>query len=120
MSDPENTVPGRWNRNKRDWGVSIWVAFLAACAGTFILFALIDPESLGSSWVAGWETGVRLTYGLGFAFVFLVALIATRLTSFMIRTGPRRGHARGKGKRRPPQVHDPADNNPDLRDEDWI
>lgn len=120
MPDHEQSVPGRWSRKKRDWGVSIWIAFLCACAGTFIFFALVDPEIVGSAWVLNWETGVRLTYGLGFALFFIVALLAARLTIFMIRTGPGRGHAKGRGKRPVPEVHDPAENNPDLRDEDWL
>jgi hypothetical protein len=119
VPDRETTVPGRWTRRKRDWGVSIWVAFLAACAGTFALFALVDPEALGDAWVMNWETGLRLTYGLGFGFLFLVALLAARLTSFMIRTGPRKGHASGHGRKPPPEVHDPAENNPDLGNEEW-
>jgi hypothetical protein len=119
VSKHDNTVPGRWTRSKRDWGVSIWIAFLAASAGTFLLFALVDPEVLGEAWVMNWHTGLRLTYGLGFGFLFVIALLAARLTSFMIRTGPRRGHASGRGKRGLPEVHDPAEGNPDLRDEDW-
>jgi hypothetical protein len=119
VSKHDNTVPGRWTRSKRDWGVSIWIAFLAASAGTFLLFALVDPEVHGEAWVMNWHTGLRLTYGLGFGFLFVIALLAARLTSFMIRTGPRRGHASGRGKRGLPEVHDPAEGNPDLRDEDW-
>lgn len=119
MPDSESQLPGRWSRTKRDWGVAIWISFLSACAGTFILFALVDPERLGQSWVLGWETGVRLVYGLGFLFIFLVSLLASRLTEYMIRTGPRRGHAIGSGRRPPPKVRDPAELNPDLRDEDW-
>ena len=112
-------MPGRWDRGKRDWGISIWIAFLVACGGTFLLFALIDPEVLGEAWVMNWHTGLRLTYGLGFGFLFLVALVATRLAVFMIRTGPARGHARGRGRRAVPEIRDPAKNNPDLRGEDW-
>jgi hypothetical protein len=48
-----------------------------------------------------------------------VSLFAARLTAFMIRTGPGSGHARGKGRRRPPPVHDPSDGNPDLAGEEW-
>jgi hypothetical protein len=116
LSENNQHLEGRWGRQKRDWGVSIWIAFLAACVGTFVLFALIDPELLGDSWVMGWATGLRLTYGLGFGFLFFVALIATRLTTYMIRTGPRRGHVRGKGRRSPPDVFDPDEFNPDLND----
>lgn len=116
---PGDALPGRWGRSRRDWAVCLWVAFLAACMGTFLLFALVDPELLGQSWVPGWETELRVTYGLGFAFCYLVALVATCLTTFMIRTGPRRGHARGKGRRRPPPVRDPGELNPDLEGEEW-
>jgi hypothetical protein len=48
-----------------------------------------------------------------------VSLVAARLMTFMIRTGPGRGHARGKGRRRPPTVRDPEELNPDLRGEKW-
>ena len=119
MNDSRSTLGGRWSRKRRDWAVSLWVAFLAACLGTFGLFALLDPELLGQAWVLGWETDLRLTYALGFLFCFLVGFIAAYLMAFMIRTGPRRGHARGKGKRKPPEVRDPGELNPDLRNEDW-
>lgn len=112
-------VPGRWNRRRRDWAVSLWVAFLAACGGTFVLFALVDPERFGQAWVMGWETDLRLTYGLGFFFLYFVALAAACLTAWMIRTGPGPGHARGQGDRPPPEVRDPGELNPDLRDEEW-
>ena len=119
MTDQQPQFEGRWSQRKRDWGVSIWVAFLAACGGTFLLFALLDPEDLSHAWVMGWVTGVKLTYGLGFFFLFAVSLVAARLTCFMIRTGPRRGHAHGKGRRTPPEIRDPATQNPDLSGEDW-
>ena len=115
----EAPLPGRWDRGKRDWAVSLWVAFLAACGGTFLLFAFLDPAVLGDAWVLGWQTDLRLTYGLGFALMYGISLFAARLTAFMIRTGPSAGHARGQGRRRPPSVHDPAEGNPDLRGEEW-
>lgn len=117
--ETEAPLQGRWDRGKRDWAISLWVAFLAACGGTFLLFALLDPEVLGDAWVLGWQTDLRVTYGLGFALMYGVAFVAARLTAFMISTGPRRGHARGHGRRRPPEIHDPGENNPDLRGEEW-
>lgn len=119
MAKHNEHVPGRWSRSKRDWGVVIWVSFLSACVGTFVMFALLDPNRMRDDWVMGWETGVRLIYGLGFFFLFLVALLASRLTTWMIRTGPKRGHAKGRGRRPPPTIRDPATLNPDLQDEDW-
>ena len=120
MTDKQQApLPGRWSQAKRDWAVCLWIAFLGACFGTFLLFALIDPERLGDAWVYGWHTDLRVTYGVGFAFCYLVSLVAARLTAFMIRTGPRRGHARGKGRRKPPEVRDPESLNPDLSGEKW-
>jgi hypothetical protein len=112
-------IPGRWSRRKRDIGISLWVAFLAACVGTFVIFAVLDPEALNEAWVLPWEMSSRLAYSLGFLFLFCVSLVASALTTFMIRTGPRRGHARGKGKRPPPTVQSPEDENPDLDLGDW-
>ncbi len=117
--ETDGSLPGRWSRTRRDWAVCLWIAFLAACLGAFAQFAFIDPELLGRSWVMGWETDLRLTYGLGFGFFFLIGLFAARLTAFMIRTGPRSGHARGQGRRKPPPVRDPGELNPDLREEQW-
>jgi hypothetical protein len=36
------------------------------------------------------------------------------LTVFMIRTGPERGHASGRGRIPPPEIESPTDRNPDL------
>lgn len=115
----KDDIPGRWGERRRDWAVALWVAFLAACFGTMVLFALIDPELLGGAWVYGWESELRVTYGIGFAFLYLVSLVAARLMTFMIRTGPGPGHVKGKGRRKPPPVRDPETMNPDLRGEKW-
>jgi hypothetical protein len=56
---------------------------------------------------------------LAFAFLYLLCLLAASLTMFMIRTGPSRGHAKGKGRRSIPEIHDPSESNPDLDGEDW-
>lgn len=109
----KRVIPGRWTERKRDIGTVVWIAFLAACVGTFVIFAVLDPEALNEAWVLPWEMGRRLAYSLGFLFLFCVSLVASSLTVFMIRTGPKRGHARGKGKP-PPEIHPPEEGNPDL------
>ena len=55
-----------------------------------------------------------LAYSLGFIFLYTVSLLASGLTIFMVRTGPRRGHARGEGRRPPPEIRTPEEENPDL------
>ncbi len=114
-------VPGRWDQRRRDLAVIGWVSFLAACAGTFVIFAVLDPDALNEAWVLPWEMGRKLAYSLGFAFLFMVSVLASALTAFMLRTGPRHGHYRGKGRRPPPQVKQNAANDPDLAldPEEW-
>jgi len=114
MNETSQNIPGRWGRRKRDIGIAIWIAFLAACVGTFVIFAVMDPEALNDAWVLPWEMGSKLAYSLGFAFLFIVSLIASSLTVFMIRTGPSRGHASGRGGRPPPEIESPTAKNPDL------
>lgn len=106
--------PERWNRRKRDLGVALWVAFLAASLGTFILFGLVDPSEFDSALMERWDYSRKLAYSLGFGFLFLISVVATGLTVFMIRTGPGRGHAKGRGRRPPPEIRDPQEDNPDL------
>ena len=114
MTEENRELSGRWCMCKRDFGVAFWIAFLAACVGTFVIFALLDPEALNDAWVLPWEMGSRLAYSLGFLFLYLVSLFASGLTIFMVRTGPRRGHARGEGRRPPPEIRSPEEENPDL------
>jgi hypothetical protein len=104
---------------QRDWAVVFWVAFLSASAGAFFLFGLVDPLDMVNAWSSDFDIGVRLAYGLAFAFLYLVCLLASALTMFMIRTGPSRGHVKGEGRRSIPEVHDPSESNPDLEGEEW-
>ena len=115
----EHPVNRRWSMRQRDWAVVLWVAFLSAAAASFVLFGLINPLDMVSNWTDEYDIGVRLAYGLAFAFLYLVCLLAAALTMFMIRTGPARGHAKGQGRRSIPNVHDPSKSNPDLDGEDW-
>jgi len=115
----EHPVNRRWSMRQRDWAVVLWIAFLSASVGAFILFGLVNPLDMISTWADEYDIGVRLAYGLAFAFLYLVCLLASSLTMFMIRTGPSRGHVKGTGGRSIPEVHDPMESNPDLEGEDW-
>jgi len=115
----EHPVNRRWSMRQRDWAVVFWIAFLSASAGAFVLFGLVNPMDMVNAWTDEYDIGVRLAYGLAFLFLYLVCLLASALTMFMIRTGPARGHATGEGRRSIPRVQDPSQSNPDLGDEDW-
>jgi len=115
----EHPVNRRWSMRQRDWAVVLWIAFLSAAAGFFVLFGLIDPLDMVSAWADEFDIGVRLAYGLAFTFLYLVCLLAAWLTMFMIRTGPVSGHVKGEGRRSIPEIKDPTQANPDLKGEDW-
>ena len=112
-------IRGRWSMRKRDVGTAIWIAFLAASVGTFVIFGVLDPDAMSDAWMLPWEMGRKLSYSLGFMFLFAVSLLASSLTIFMIRTGPRRGHTTGSGRKPPPEIKDPGKDNPDLDIGDW-
>lgn len=112
-------VNRRWNRRQRDWAVVLWIAFLSAAAGAFFLFGLVNPMDIVSSWADEFDIGLRMAYGLAFAFLYLVCLLSAALTMFMVRTGPSKGHAKGQGRRSLPEIQDPSDSNPDIDGENW-
>lgn len=112
-------VNRRWSQRQRDWAVVLWVSFLSAAAGAFVLFGLLNPLDIIHTITGEFEMGVKLAYGLTFAFLYLLCLLPSALTMFMIRTGPAQGHSRGAGRRGIPEIRDPGESNPDLDDEDW-
>ena len=121
MGKSSSDIPGRWSHQKRDLGIILWISFLAAGAGTFVMFALLDPAALNNAWEMSWELSRKLAYSLGFLFLLLIALLASSLTVFMIRSGPRSGHVHGKGRQAPPQVdtHVAEDPQLDLDPGEW-
>lgn len=114
MGKSPAAIPGRWDYRKRDLGIILWISFLAACMGTFVMFALLDPAAIEGGWEMSWEISRKLAYSLGFLFLMLICLLASSLTVFMIRSGPRSGHVHGKGKRAPPQMDPHAAEDPQL------
>lgn len=112
-------VNRRWSQRQRDWAVVLWVSFISASAGAFVLFGLFNPLDIIHTFTDEFDIGVRLAYGLTFAFLYLLCLLPSALTMFMIRTGPAVGHSKGEGRRAIPEIRDPGESNPDLDDEDW-
>jgi hypothetical protein len=78
---------------QRDWSplregvaVALWCSFLAACLGTLLCFAYIDPAVLG----AADRTGA---YTIGFFFFWFIGGVAAGMSIYLLRTGrpPRAG-----------------------------
>src|SRR5579862_4984272 len=70
-----------------DVGLVLWPSFLAACAGSLLFFAAVDPVLLrdaGPAILAGLnrESG----YALGFALFWFIGATASGLSVYLIRT----------------------------------
>jgi hypothetical protein len=68
--------------------VALWSAFLAACLGTLLCFAYLDPAALGISDRTG-------AYTVGFFFFWFIGSIAAGLSVYLLRTGRARDGGRG-------------------------
>ena len=60
----QDVQAGRWTRRQRDLAVCLWVSFLAACAGTFVLSpseldALRRVVHPATEPVEAWEAGLH-------------------------------------------------------------
>ena len=94
MSEPTN--PADRTERPRNWpplgeasAVTLWCSFLGACLGELLCFAYIDPVAAGIA-------DRKIAYTVGFFFFWFIGTVATGLSIFMLRTGPRRGDGAGR------------------------
>jgi hypothetical protein len=84
--DGADTSTRVWSRKRRDVAAVLWSSFLAASVATMVLFALIDPATVGDLLPhAAWS--VRMTaYSAGFFFLWLACGASAALTLYLVRT----------------------------------
>jgi hypothetical protein len=94
LAEAEYPAARRWPPQLRVAAAVAWSSFLAACLGTMLAFAALDPRVIIDS-VEGGEPGSApwwLTptgiYTLGFFLFWLIAVAAGALTVLLMR-GPR-------------------------------
>ncbi len=73
-----------WSLKKRTIARVLWLSFLCAAIGFFIIFGLIDPGSLNLAFSLPYSLSRELGYGLGFIFLFFICLLTSSLTAWMI------------------------------------
>jgi hypothetical protein len=68
-----------------DVAAVLWASFLAACMGSMIFFATVDPALLGdaSPLLAGLDR--ESGYALLFSFFWMIAVIAGALSVYLVR-----------------------------------
>ena len=86
---PGAETPSVSRRRERSLDVALvlWPAFLAACAGSLLFFAALDPALLrdaGPRWLSGFDR--EAGYALGFFFLWGVGATASTLSVYLIRT----------------------------------
>jgi hypothetical protein len=78
-----------WSLMRRDVGPVLWSAFLAACVGTMLFFALFDPVLLMHDEAPPtWLADRRTAYALGFFFFWMMTTLAALMTAWLIDTRP--------------------------------
>lgn len=73
-----------WSHKKRTIARVLWLSFLCAAIGFFIIFGLVDPGSLDLAFSLHYPLSRQLGYGLGFLFLFFICLLSSGLTAWMM------------------------------------
>lgn len=90
------THTARMSETAADVAAVGWASFLAACLGTFIAFAFIDPSRLGDASDVIDQIGPMTGYGIGFLLFWLVGAAAGGMTWLLIRTSRRSRRQRAR------------------------
>jgi hypothetical protein len=93
MSANADPPPPESRRSPRllDVALVLWPSFLAACAGSLLFFAAVDPALLrdaGPRMLEGLDR--EAGYALGFLFFWAVGAIASTLSIYLIRSARHR------------------------------
>lgn len=87
---PSDPPAAAWSPRSQGIGVALWTSFLVACLETMIVFAFLDPVTLGFEGLSPSLAALRpMLYGCGFFLFWSFAFIAAGLTAYMLETSPR-------------------------------
>ena len=87
---PNEPAAAPWSPRSQGIGVALWTSFLVACVETMIVFAFLDPVTLGFEGLSPTLAALRpMLYGCGFFLFWSFAFIAAGLTAYMMETSPR-------------------------------
>ena len=84
MQNQTDSNSPTWSTKKRTIARVLWLSFLCAAIGFFIIFGLVDPGSLDTAFSLQYQLSRQLGYGLGFIFLFFICLLSSGLTAWMI------------------------------------
>ncbi len=93
MVDESYRGTNQWSRNKQAVFTVVWISFLSAAVGTMVFFALFDPVDLSGIFDENLEIDRDAGYATGFFFFWVLSLVCSGITAFLVRTAPRRDAA---------------------------
>lgn len=79
--------PPPWGSRTQVLAAVLWSSFLAACLATMLFFAIVDPGFLHDPALEPDVESTRMSgYGIGFFFFWFVAIVASAVSVYLIRT----------------------------------
>lgn len=88
---PEQQQP--WSRRAQALAAVVWPSFLAASLATMLFFAFVDPQDMEQAMSHPLDFTRMTGYGLGFFFFWLITLVSSAVSVFLLRTA-HRDHSR--------------------------
>lgn len=83
-----NVIP--WSPLSQGISVALWTSFVMAGCETMVVFAFLDPATLGIDGLSPSLAALRpMIYGCGFFFFWSFSFIGAALTVYMMLSGPR-------------------------------
>jgi hypothetical protein len=87
---PSDPPLAAWSPRIQGISVALWTSFLVACFETMIVFAFLDPVTIGFESLSPSLAALRpMIYGCGFFLFWSFAFIAAGLTAYMLETSSR-------------------------------
>ena len=75
-----------WTQRMQEIAAILWPGFLAACAGTMLFFAFVDPEDLERALERPITLSRMSGYGIGFFFFWLISVISSAMSVYLVTT----------------------------------
>ena len=96
--EPELRAQRPWSRRAQAIAAVLWPSFLAAAFATMLFFAFVDPTDMEQVMRESLDDSRMTGYGIGFFFFWLITVISSALSVFLLRTARRGKSERKDGK----------------------
>jgi len=95
--EPELRAQRPWSRRAQAIAAVLWPSFLAAAFATMMFFAFVDPGDMEHAIRLPMEHTQMTGYGLGFFFFWIITVISSAVSVYLLRTA-RRDSRNNNGK----------------------